>query len=254
MTLRAADVKDEHGWQLLGDEGQLVGHATSRDWARRYAKDPSDENAIAHVTAASRDNGQPVDVIAHLGLEGEVLPADNSPEAIAGREAFAVSERIKNTVYVIKSAWMDLAADLYVFHRGKMWEALGAESWNAFFADPDIDLNPRWAYELVAVYQQLVIDRGVEPERLKSLEASKVAVVLPAIRREQVTIEQAFADVATHTKAELKLHYSGQASSTPGRPATGTRVETDHEPAWALCPTCGSRYRVNPETGERVDG
>ena len=100
------------------------------------------------------------------------------------------------------------------------------------------------------MYTQLVIERGVEPERLQRLEVSKVRAVLPAIRREQVSIDEAFADAEVLAKRDLELKYSGKASPTPGKPDTGTKIHTGHEPQYMRCPVCSSRVEMDPDTGQ----
>lgn len=227
--LRAPDIKDEHGWQVVNAEGEVVAHASSRDKARLSAR-----------------NGFLVQPI----LPDEVLPADNSPEALAARAAQEVHERIVELVHVIQSAWIDLAETLYLFKQAKMWDDLGYATFDEYIASPELPMERRWAFDHIAIYEQLVVDRGVNPARLKQLAPSKVTKVLPAIRRNQATIDEALSDAKMLRRPDLELKYSGRASSTPGRPSMGTKVETDEEPAWAVCPTCGTRKQVDPKTNE----
>lgn len=240
MALRATDVKDEHGWQIADAEtGEIVGHGPSRDKARAAARTPEDLDV---EWTPVEGNG---------AVQGEVLPpAPKSPEELAADRAFKVDQRIKAINAEMKGLWVELAANLYVFMEGEMWRDLGYETSGAYYADPDVDINIRHAYDLIAAYKQLVIDRGVEPEDLKQLEVSKVKEALPAIRREQVTWEEAKADIQALSKSSLITKYKGTASSTPGEPDTKVKIETDQEPTWGRCPTCGTRKRVDPKTGE----
>jgi hypothetical protein len=254
VSLRATDVKDEHGWQIVNEKGEIVGHQPSRDKARHAAK-----NGFSVLTGETItwEEGDPPKWIQPPPLqpvaeEIQVLPADNSPEAILAREAWKVSERIKATTEAIRGLWVELAADLYIFKEGKMWEALGFETMDAYFADPDVEIGIRYAYDLITAYKQLVVDRGMAPEEMKQLDVSKVKEALPAIRRNQVTLEEAVADIKTLSKSSIITKYSGRASSTPGKPDTKTAIETDKEPMWGQCPTCGSRKQVDPETGEFI--
>jgi hypothetical protein len=231
MTLRAADKKDERGWQLLDEEGNVVAHESSRDKARAAAKNGALPGGTQTVLPpAAKDT--------------------RTPEQIAADAAQEVDSRIKATLAIQKSLWLQLASDLYLFKQGRMWDSLGYASFSAYIADADADLEPRYAYKLVEAYEQLVIERGVEPERLGRLHVTKVQTVLPAIRRRQVTPEEALSDVEVLGRRDLETKYSGKASPTPGRPDTSSKIHTDHEPTYMRCPVCSSRVEMDPETGQ----
>jgi hypothetical protein len=82
-------------------------------------------------------------------------------------------------------------------------------------------------------------------ERVKRLKISKVNEVLPAIRRGQVQLEAGLSDAETLRRDDLEIQYRGLHSSMPGTAiaATSTTIETDREPEYATCPTCGSTYK-----------
>ena len=228
MALRAADKKDEHGWQILNETGEVVAHESSRDKARAAARNgalPEGTQTVVPPVAIDR----------------------RTPEQIAADEAHATDQRIKQNMAIQKGLWLQLAADLYLFKEARMWEVLGYASFSAYVADADADMEPRWAYQLVEMYSQLVIERGVDVERLKGLHVSKVRAVLPAIRQEKVSVDKAFADCEALPKRDLELLYSGKASPTPGKPDTSSTIHTDHEPQYMQCPTCGSRVEVDEE-------
>ena len=245
MGLRAPDIKDEHGWRIHDEEDHLVGYATSRDNARKAARGEIPMAMDLTPAEPGDRNGQPERV------EGTVLPPQ-TPEEMAAATAHEVDQRIQHIYHEMKGLWVRLAAELYVFEQGKMWEALGFETFNAYLSDPDRDFGLRYAMELLGAYKTLVIKRGIDPGRLMQLEVSKVRTVLPAIRREQVDPEQAFADVEVMPRRDLETKYVGQTTSTPGRPDTDSTIRTENEPEWQLCPTCNSRVRRDPRTGEFV--
>lgn len=240
--LRAPDIKDEFGWQILQDDGivdEVIAYAGSRDKARAYVK-TGDESLL--TSTKHSHNG---------AVKDEVLPlAPKTPEEMAADTAHAMHLAILHDIKKIKGAWVDLAAKLYQFRAGNMFEALGYQSFNAYLADPDVEIEHRWAYDYLAMYEQLVIKRGVEPEELKELEVSKVKESLPAIRREQVTWEEAKSAIKSLSKRDIVTMMSGRASPNPGTPDTGTGISTETEPQFMTCATCGSRVRVDPETGE----
>lgn len=267
MALRAPDIKDEHGWRIHDEEGHLVGYSTSRDMARKAARGEI-PMAVDLTPAEVEVNGD----LPPVAVEGTVLPAKElavvdpilkepfvdpvlgrpkTPEELAAATAHEVNLRIKTLVELDKALWVQMSAELFIFREGKMWDQLGYNTFEAYLADPDVEINARWAYDLIAVYRQLVVERGVDPETLKELQVSKVRTVLPAIRREQITVKQAFADARSLARRDLETKYVGK-TSTGGRPDTDSTIRTDNEPEWAVCPTCNSRYQVDPETGERV--
>ena len=234
MTLRATDIKDEHGWQLVDEAGKIQAHASSRDKARAYAR-----------------GEQGVEVI--MTSNGSVPPAaidTRTPEELEAAAAHEIHLRITSTLQQMRGLWVSLAGDLYLFKRGKLWEKLGYETFASYIAETtDIDFEPRYAYKLVEAWEQLVIEKGVSPERLRDLPVTKVQAVLPAVRRDQVSVDEALSDVEVLGRRDLDLKYSGRASSTPGRPDTSSKIETDREPQYMQCPTCGSRVER-----ERVEG
>ena len=178
-----------------------------------------------------------------MSEHGEVLPPEPSPAA--AEVAFAADQRIRAKVRQMRGLWVEIAAELYEFHRQQLWRGLGHDSFDAWISDPEFegDLGRRWAYDLIAVHTQLVVDRGVDPSRLQRLHVSKVREVLPAIRRGQVQLEDALGDAETLSRPDLEIRYRGVASSSPvAGPDGTTAVDTRAEPEWVVCGCCGSRY------------
>lgn len=162
----------------------------------------------------------------------------------AAEAAYAVDREIRATVHRMRGLWVELAERLYRFHTAEMWRDLGHDTFEAYLADPELELERRWVYELIGMYRTLVVDQGVKTEQLEQLHVSKVREVLPAIRRGWVEVDTALADVGALTRHDVELKYRGLASSTPGRPSTGPEVETDREPVWRTCGECGRPYQA----------
>lgn len=179
-----------------------------------------------------------------MGERGEIVPAGD-PSPAAAEEAHQVDQRIRLKVRQMRGLWVELAAELHDFHERKLWRALGHDSFEAWLNDPEFegDLGRRWVYELIAVYEQLVVERGVDPSRLQRLHVSKVREVLPAIRRNQAPLDDALSDAETLNRSDLEIRYRGVASSAPvAGPDGTTQVDTRAEPEWVTCGCCGSRY------------
>jgi hypothetical protein len=170
------------------------------------------------------------------------IPPEQQAAATAAHQ---MDRHIRETVARMKGLWVELAEGLYHFRTGEMWKDIGYPTFESWLADPEVELERRWVYKLTDAYKYLVIEWGVDRERVQRLHISKVNEVLPAIRRGQVQLEAALADVESLNRADLEIQYRGLHSSMPGSAtaATSTTIETDEEPEWATCPTCGSSYR-----------
>jgi hypothetical protein len=179
-------------------------------------------------------------------VEVEILDAGD-PSLAAAAAAHEVDQRLKANVRRMRGMWVELARDLYRFHESRLWADLGYETFEAYLADPELELERRWVYDSMAMYKQLVVERGVDPSRLQELQISKVREVLPAIRRELVTLDEALDDATTLRRVDLEQKYRGAASDgrTAG-PDTGTEVRTEREPVWRRCEHCGSMYQTTP--------
>jgi hypothetical protein len=160
---------------------------------------------------------------------GEVLEAQ-------AKVAFDVEARIKQVILGMRKAWVLLAEDLHRVHDLKLWADLGHQSFEQWLASPEIDLERRWVYELIAMWRELVINRGVQPEQLSDVQVSKVREVLPAIRRGYVDIPDALAHCRTLGRDDLRRQYQ-QLDMNGGAP---TGLDATREPARERCPTCGS--------------
>lgn len=174
-------------------------------------------------------------------VDAELVPAE--PTEAAAREAFTVDQRIRTNYRRMQGMWVEIAADLHDFHERKLWRELGYSSFERWIADPGLELERRWVFDVIAIYQQLVVARGVEPSRLQQIHISKVREVLPAVRRGQAPVEEALSDAETLNRPDLEVRYRGVASSAPVAGPDGTTVvDTRAEPEWVTCGCCGSRY------------
>ena len=162
------------------------------------------------------------------------------PDAQAqAKAAFDVANRIVENVKRLRTLWIEIAQDLYKFNEFEMWRDLGYMSFEAWLAEPEVELGRRHVYYLLQAWRELVIDRGVEPKELEEIELSKVQEVLPAIRRGQVKPDVALADTKTLTLTDLRERYR-----QPAGPDNSTHLDATTEPEYAICPACGGRYQV----------
>jgi len=160
-------------------------------------------------------------------------------------KAARTEQEIKKAVMFVREVWTHLALQLYLFHEGKMWETLGYESFEEWCDSPELDFEPRYAYQLIDNYKTVVIDHGVPEEHLALVGPSKVKTVLVAVRRGIVPVEDALADCESLRKRDLETKYKrllarGDDANPP--------LDASAEPVYDQCPTCGKRYRVKAGT------
>lgn len=166
-----------------------------------------------------------------------------SPEA---ELAFSTEARIKRTITQLREQWARLAEDLLRFSEEKMWRRLGYDSFEAWLADPEVEVDRRWAYTLIGVWRQFVVVHGADPQQIARLTPTKLDIVLPAVRQNYVPVNEALEDVEILSRGDLKEKYRPRAeagAAEPGRPDTTTHLDAESEPSWVRCPTCGNRCR-----------
>jgi hypothetical protein len=174
--------------------------------------------------------------------ESPISPAQQS----AAEAAFQVETRIKESIRRMRALWVDLARDLFMFEQSRLWAELGHSSFGAWMADPDIGIEAGWGYHLTSIYRELVAKRGVDPERLKDIEPSKVQVVLPAVRRGH-DLEEALADAESLGRDDLRERYHGNASrrtAAGSMPDSTTAYDSESERPLRHCSTCGQVIRT----------
>lgn len=160
-------------------------------------------------------------------------------------EAATVDLRVRRTVRDLRHAWVRLAEDLHAMQSG-LFRALGYDTFEEWLADPEVDIERRWAYQLSATWRELVVNLQTPPERIKQLEPAKIQEVLPAVRRGKVALDVALSDVEVLSRSDLREKYAGQLSGGSAH-STGPDSDLDAEksPHFAVCPACGSRYKLS---------
>lgn len=144
-----------------------------------------------------------------------------------------IEEAVIKGTKAIRTAWVALAAFLHEFHFQKMWEERDCDTFEEWLGTPEISLGRSQTYALIQIYDELVLKRGIKPEELTA-ESSKVAQVLPALRRGEVTVEDALSDAEALSRADLREKY-GKASGGGG----GVRLEP--------CAQCGRQVQAEPD-------
>lgn len=161
----------------------------------------------------------------------------STPEERAAKKAFEVEEKIRKGVGAIRQVWIALAGHLHEFYTERMWEHLGYDRFEEWLGTPEIGLGRSHVYALIAAYEELVVKREVEEATLAELEATKLAVVLPALRRGEVELEEALADCEALSRSALRQKY-------------GKSVPAERVPL-IQCEDCGCMKRPKTEAEEQ---
>jgi carbonic anhydrase len=155
-------------------------------------------------------------------------------DALTHERASVLDRDIRRVCQEIRKVWIYLAGDLYEFHQDRCWELLGHDSFEAWLADPEIDMHPRHVYRMIQAWRELVVERGVTPASLEHVDVTKVSVVLPAIRAEKASAEDALADATMLSRSDLHDRYAGDLS---------TPIAPENED-WHDCPDCGRSHKA----------
>lgn len=168
--------------------------------------------------------------------------SSSTPEERAAKKAFDVEAKVKKGLGAIREVWIALAAYLHEFHKEKMWEHLGHDRFEDWLGSPEIGLGRSQVYASIEAYEELVVKRDVDPAVLADLEATKIGVVLPALRRGDIDLETALADCEALSRSALREKY-------------GKQVGAERVPL-VECEQCGkmARPKSEPEQVEPIPG
>ena len=91
--------------------------------------------------------------------------------------------------------------------RDKSWTDLGYESLAEFLASPEITLTRSSFFRMAQIWELYVLDGGISPLSLAVASPSKFAIPMRAIGANEVTVEEALADVETLGARDLREKY-----------------------------------------------
>jgi hypothetical protein len=147
--------------------------------------------------------------------------------------AYELEQQVVVGCRTIRAAWLHLAAYLHEMNAERLYTVLGYETFNEWLGTPEISLSRSHAYALIGSYVEFVIERGIDHREIDSIEATKLAETLPALRRGEVQVEDAIADASTLSRSDLREKYRADGS---GR--------LDAETERPICPNCGARMKA----------
>ena len=157
--------------------------------------------------------------------------------------AFKLEVKIKQSYARVHESWWALSQQLYAFHEGGYWSALGYDTLDEFLVQPDLGMSRRQFFQMTKLWRDLVVVKQIEPAALADIEPSKVREVAPAIMRGDVTVEAALADAKALGYRDVKDKYRAAAIAQHGQQPDGsTPLDADAEPERVKCEACGSWY------------
>lgn len=138
-----------------------------------------------------------------------------TPEERATKRAFEIEAKVKEGVGAIRTVWVALASYLHEFHESKLWEHLDYDTFEEWLGTPEIGLSRSQVYALIEAYRELVVKRELDQEILARHEATKIAQVLPSLRRGDVELDAALADCENLSRADLRAKYGKEKAVLP---------------------------------------
>jgi hypothetical protein len=157
---------------------------------------------------------------------------------LAARAAFDVESKIKDCLDAMRNTWVQLAELIWRFREEHMYLALDHDTFEQWCESPDIGLKKRWIYRYLEIYRQLAVEREVPAHELAEVNPSYFQETLPAIRRGQVSWEEAKSDMKTLSRDDLRKAYRNVDPPQPG-----PKFEATGEEDFYICHACGSRVR-----------
>lgn len=148
----------------------------------------------------------------------EVPPRELSPEEREqrGREMFALQGEMIDALQTGRGAMWTFAAAAHRFDEEAGWSALGYDTATEWLAQPELGISRTHFYRLVRVFRELRLYE-IGRSDLLLLEPTKVDIVLPAVRRDEVPLDHALDDVRTLSKHDLQMKYYGSRPDPAGQ-------------------------------------
>lgn len=136
-------------------------------------------------------------------------PTDLSPAEAEerGRRAYELDQQVKQGIREGREALWRTAQALYDFSEMSGWSALGHDTLAEWLADPEVSMTRSTYHRMVSVWRELVVLRKLPESEVHELEASKVDIVLPAVKAGRVTLKKALKDVRALGARDLRDEY-----------------------------------------------
>lgn len=136
-----------------------------------------------------------------------------------------IERQAREQLTAIQAAWPAVAAALTAVKETRAWEHAGLDDFKSWLGD--LNIGHRVALEHIAALAWCY-EHSVSEDVMGQTTPSKLAVVIPAVRRRGVSAEEGLGDAIVLSRSDLRAKYQGG-----GEPAE-----------YATCEVCGHRARV----------
>lgn len=155
--------------------------------------------------------------------------------AAEAEEAFAVETQIKAAMRDGRDALWRLMEALYAFDEKRGYLALGHENLSAWLADPEVSMTRTTYYRFVKTWGKLHVERKIDSERLRQLDASKASLVVDVIVAGKAPVDEVLSDVEELGARDLREKYLPPAKPKQVEPAKtddddDSGLQVEHEP------------------------
>ena len=156
--------------------------------------------------------------------------------------------RIVALRYQAEQTFLELGEELYWFEEERQYKVLGHSSFNAYLADPEVDISRAMAYRLKGVYEKYVLKLGIsEPDgiaaRLLPVGADKLDAIRPYVDEGNVDewLDKAATLSRSDLRQEVKKTFNPPPPAPPGAPEG--EVQGNTVMVW-----CHSQHQVSAVT------
>jgi hypothetical protein len=138
-------------------------------------------------------------------------------------DAHRDDQEVRSGLRDVRGGLWRAAKALHHFTEITGWTALGYDGVGDWLADPDVTLTRPTYYRMLQTWQELAVLRKVDESALAGLDMTKTSIVLPALRRGEVTVEELLTDSAALGARDLREKYRGE----PAFPTAPTGDDDD---------------------------
>ena len=138
---------------------------------------------------------------------GEIITAD---------DAWQRHKRIVHLTNQLETTFLILGEELHVFHTGKQYETLGYSTFEAYLADPEVDLSRRSAMQAMAVYRHYVLSIECAADALLQTGVTKAELLIPYTTKDNVDVWLNKASTLSRSDLRIELGLTPHVSRNTG--------------------------------------
>ena len=100
-----------------------------------------------------------------------------------------------------ETIFLELGRELFEFERDKCYQTLNYHSFNSYLASSGVDISPRTAYRLKAVYKKYVLEMELEPLTLVTAGYTKLSMIAEQV--DENNVSEWIAKAETLSRADI---------------------------------------------------